>query len=259
MNSELPEAPDFDLGPLISLPNDFLKSEDSTKRAANAFILSLACIFNDLKGVMWFAEQHIKWKPSDGTATGYNGQIFAMNIQIERMAVGMIHELMVVLRDSATELSHPDVVAAISKLSKQQSEAWLTLLSVVQKTDQGAAVKGPTMANFLRIVRNTTAYHYDRSYIMDGYEKWLDDAKTHPNDGNKYAYVSLGDSAEKTRFYFADAPTTFLYSSELINRCYKSNELRTFVSAVNKSLRFLIANYIFPNENSPEGMISPAT
>ena len=240
------EAPDFDLGALLRLPNDFLKADNPEKRAANSFMLALASVFNDLKGVMWFAEQHVKWRQPDGAATGYNGQMHAMNIQLHRMAVGTIHELMEVMRKSEVELSHPDVMSAISKLSPAQAESWKALTVVAQRKDSGASISGPSMGNFLGIVRNTTAFHYDKTYIMDGYEKWLAAASKTPNEANKFAYTSLGKNAEETRFYFADAATTFLFDAELVNRGYVSNELRSLISAVNQALRFVIANYIFP-------------
>src|SRR5579884_1878441 len=106
--SQPQNAPDFDLGPLIQLSNDFLISGDPGKRDANAFVLTLAAIFNDLKALMWFAEQHGKWKQPDGTVSAYNGQMVGMGGYILRTAIATIHELMDVLLASETELAHPD-------------------------------------------------------------------------------------------------------------------------------------------------------
>ncbi len=247
MKKELPLAPDFDLGPLLTLPNDFLKSSDPKKRAANALILSLACVFNDLKGILWFVEQHIKYRQPDEAATAYNGQMQALNIQIQRLIVGTIHELTEILRKSKIEMTHPDIQTAVKKLSKSHAASWAMMISITKNENRGTEVKGPSMANFLRIVRNTTAFHYDNDYIMNGYEEWLKQASKNPNAANKFAYVSLGKNAEETRFFFADAPTTLLFDSELSNRGFNTKELKKVISAVNQALRFVIEHYIFPN------------
>jgi hypothetical protein len=246
MPPKKPEAPDFDLGPLLKLPNDFLKATDPAKRSANALILSLGSVFNDLKGVLWLIDQQIKWRQPGNSATAYNGQMTGINVQLQRFAVGILHELIELMRRSEPELNHPDVVAAVSKLTKGRKKSWGVLMATVKNSKTGAAVASPSMANFLRMVRNSTTFHYDKSYLMEGYEKWVIDATKEPNDANQNAFVSLGKNAEETRFYFSDVPVTTRFLAELTNRGFTVKDLKEFVMDVNQALRFVIAYYIYP-------------
>ena len=56
-------CPDFDLAPLERFPPEVFASKDYNP--VDAFILTLALAFNDMKGVQWFIVQLDKCKPEE--------------------------------------------------------------------------------------------------------------------------------------------------------------------------------------------------
>src|SRR3990167_4260638 len=85
--SEFKPCADFELAELKKFKANFLEANEPTKRKLNAFILALALIFNDLKGLLWVIERLVEGTPQEKGITAYLGQWSGFNNQYNRLVM----------------------------------------------------------------------------------------------------------------------------------------------------------------------------
>ena len=76
----------FDLAPLTKLDPDLVLPRNGDDRLPS-FMLALALVFNDLKGLALFGQWLTHSKPPDGEISGHSGQWRGLDLQIHRLLV----------------------------------------------------------------------------------------------------------------------------------------------------------------------------
>lgn len=233
----IPCADFDDLASLDTLDRDILHSVDPKKTKLNTFILSLALIFNDLKGLLWVHGRLEEGKPKDKKPTPYMGQWGGMNIQYWRLACGVLRELLIAIDKNVTVIQHEDFILCLKKQDKIVMRAWKNLVDV----SAGHKKPGTSLGHFLLMIRNNLSFHYFQSeMLMMGYEKWREKEVL----GSEAAYMSRGRNMSESRFYFADAASETCFLDELNKNKMNFSNVSEFVKQVNNALRFIVAAYM---------------
>jgi hypothetical protein len=183
----MPFCSDFELEALEELPRNILAS-DPEKKAVNAFILTLAVAFNDLKGIFWVAQQLVNGRPENPDINEYCGQWSGLNLQTKRLAVGIFYELLCAINKNRTTIAHPDFQEALNRTGPKARGAWLALIAIDDSRAEKKGI-GTRVVGLVKKVRNEITFHYYQpENFLKGYEQWLaTDTAT-----SKFAYASFG-------------------------------------------------------------------
>jgi hypothetical protein len=229
---------DFHLAPLTAFPPQAL-----TKARADTFIIALALCFNDLKGLLWYHDRLDAGRdPSEVGATPYNGQRSAMMLQAQRLLSGILFELLGLIKKAGIDdrlLDDPEFVAALASIPSYARRDWKELVGVARTWD----TKDPYWKYLLR-VRNDGAFHYSANprILAEGYHRHFFESP--PNERNISAFMSLGDSMEETRFYFADAAAEGFEVGLRKTTGGSFEQTIAHVKRANRALRSLIEAYV---------------
>lgn len=186
-----------ELAPLESVPAEAFLSDGTTSRELCDFVLALALIYNDLRDLHsahLLLNEVMPREPELKTAECglHNG----LRLHVMRLQVGLVDELLNVVRKRRTVLEEPMFRSVFLQLSKDAKRRWAAIVSVAleKKTGDETAKK-------LAIIRNKVAFHYDPEEIGRGYREKF------PGKGEQTArpMLSRGGNLATTRFYFADA------------------------------------------------------
>lgn len=237
--TEKPPCRDFDLGALETFdPRVFEGGSDT-----DAFVLSLALAFNDLKDLAWMFQQVSYCEPADKSVPNPQlGQWKGMSIYVTRHLIAHAHEVVNALKEADRRgvLETPEWCEALGLCPPAVIESWAKLVG----TARGEPGDDPFL-KFLVMVRNNVAFHYDQpKALMSAYLRAFPNPPT--SAFNTHAFVSLGDRAEGCRFYFADAASGMYYDdvAEPVSRGDKMRQADQFTRTVGLALRFLVEIYI---------------
>lgn len=231
--------PDFELAPLTTYDPEVFRSAD---RDVDAFVLSLALGFNDLKAVEWVMKQVQRGRPSEPTVDAESGQIYGMSIWAARMTLAMIHELLNAVKVAAKEgvLSGAEFTTVVESLDPRSHQAWSAILAVATNTAKSGMAAD--VRKYMEQVRHNAAFHYYQpTELRRGYDAHFFDDKA--NEFNAHAYASIGDTMRTTRYYFADAAVSRYYDDGGAKRelFAVSNKLRPVISL---ALRGVVQGYL---------------
>jgi hypothetical protein len=229
--------PDFDLAPLQGFDPAALDTTQPLPR----FILVLATVFNDLKSA-WYLVERVR--DAGAVAAGklaWRGQVAGMRGHLTRTIAGILHELMVYLDKHQDVLALPEFAQLLGKLDRPARAAWDEVAKVAASSYAGQTPV-TSDAKLLLFIRNNLGFHYGGKRLAQGFREFFQDTSI---ELHERAVVSLGDSMEETRFYFADAAVeegltvaTGLSTKDLDKR------LSDIAANVNHALRFLVGTYI---------------
>jgi hypothetical protein len=225
-------CPDFDLAPLTELPPEVFQRAGHND--VDAFILSLALAYNDLKDINWTVEQLSKCKPTTAV-TAEVAQWSGMNIFTNRQTLALLNELLQAIAAHRHLLNGGDLNHAIAQLKGRARNAWESLVAASQDDESDEFRK------FLVKVRSNVASHYYQpKALLRAYQGYFFERAS--DDFNKAAYVSLGDTMEATRFYFVDAAPAWYYQH--IQNVELYEEARKYIPMVNTALRWLVEAFL---------------
>lgn len=192
------DLPHFALAPATKHdPEQLLKPGDKV----GAFLLALAVIFNDLKGLVWFHHVLTDQRPNESTILEHRGQWYGMGQQITKYAVAVVHELFELIRKRRALLYEDEIQSLTDSMPPQLGKMWATLVSVAMSDDD--SVDGE-FARTLRDIRNNLSHHYyDPRRLVAGYHEHFGAESEDPTQN--FAYVSFGKNMAETRFYYGDA------------------------------------------------------
>jgi len=203
-----------------------------------SLILALALVYNDYKDALFASIAIGDAKP---TGTFRKSRIWGAHAGIEfhalRLQVGLLHELLNLLRESGNALLHPFIAKVVKLMPSNARGSWKSLVSVAMgstPTDQ--------FGRSLLLIRNKVSFHYDPKAIFSGYRHhFLGSTKR-----DDRAFISRGQSMSATRFYFADAaPIGYLRSlvgDEGSDELLKS--VAQLVRTVNIALKYVVEGFI---------------
>lgn len=203
-----PSLPLFDLAPLRSIDPERIVSRDKAT-PFEKFMLALALFYNDWKGLAWFREAVLlPQKPRENVVSTYNGQWTGLSIQIARLQLGMLHELMSLLHGERKLLGEREVTNLIATLPKGSRDAWKTIVAIALEQPGGNSA----LRKALLRIRNALAFHYDQPKCLErAFQRFFfESAKA----GSDRAYYSRGETMEGTRFYYADAAANLAITGE---------------------------------------------
>jgi hypothetical protein len=198
--AERAPLPDFDLASLGEIAPEKLVSTDQATDL-EAFMLAIALFYNDWKGLAWVAGSLLKPHQRDpGEVSALAGQLSGMNNHFVRLMVGMLHELLRLIREAKAVTTGREVNNLVASIPRASRDAWKDLLSIA--LENGGRL-GP-FGRALQRVRDSVSFHYySPKVLVRGYQShFFLQAKTPKNE---QALYSLGKNMEGTRFYFADA------------------------------------------------------
>jgi hypothetical protein len=179
---------------------------DSGDETLDRFVLMLAQIFNDSKVIHWVAKQMRQGTPDvskiENKVDPYLAQIAGFNQWIAKASISLVHEFVELVDAQKDVVRSQGFAKILATLPDNMRKRWSAFLAIRQRGRPPAEVA--SLVRYLHEVRNSIGYHYYRpKRLMQGYRSFFfDGAKS---EFNEFALASIGDSLEKTRFYFADA------------------------------------------------------
>ncbi len=208
------------------------------------FMLILALMFNDMKGLQYLWAQAQKFRMDViYPPSAQDGNWSGMKLQLLRNCCGFTHELLDAIKKVDTKAIKTDEFAdLVSRSSLECQKAWSDVLAVARdaKSDNfQQQAPAETFRNQLRRLRNRSAYHWDPSVIENGFKNFFLDSPSHPH--NVAAFVSFGSNLAQTRFFFADAAAEGSFKKETgqdVNQWF--GELGSFFEKLNIALNGLL-------------------
>jgi hypothetical protein len=230
------QVPDFELAPLEAFDPSVFESVDAK---ADAFILMLAHVFNDMKVLTWVAYQMSRGRPRPlpRMPDAYLGQIVGFEEWTNRQGMSLIREVLELIRKSADIIETPRLKRCVAALPRDAAASWRALIDA-----STSAASESDFVQYLVKVRANVAYHYSQpKALMAGYRHHY--RQTPLSELNESVFVSMGPQLEKTRFYFADAAAQ-AYVRRLIGSEAHYQKFDEYLKRVNGALRFLVENYL---------------
>lgn len=238
--------PDFALAEPRPFDPALLRSKHEEDRRIDAFLLSLALVFNDLKDFLWFygaTRPGASYYP-EGVVNAGRGQMSGMTLRAFRSIAVVLHELLENVDKHKKMLD--------SELNDSARSQWFELRASAAGTSGGGSGPKDPVAKMLKTVRDKTGTHYDIEKLQRGYEEHFRGDASEPQ--RQAAYYSRGGNMEGTRFYFADAAAEGLFQAELgITRKEFEEDLRKKIGSVNNTLKWLLDAWILIRTGSATG------
>ncbi len=225
------------LAPLQYFDPQAFKPDKNFPPDVCGFILSLSLIYNDIKNTSLLNNAIFhSVPPGDFKETKEWGEFSGLREFIDRITIGISHELFNLIKDNKSVLDHICFKEIIKTLSKKSKESWWALVD----TSLGKTTDNP-LAKVLMLIRNKIAFHYDPKVIMKGYKHFFMLRKTMDK-----AYISRGNTMSESRFYYADAA-----AESSIKALLGSDDTRQFfilvgenLEKLNSALYFIVINFI---------------
>jgi len=224
------------------------------------FFLGLGVVFNDLKGLIFLEKilMEMYEKPKEGKATCHNGDYCGILVQIKKLIAGTINEFFIFLKNSTDIFEGSEFKQILARLPKEDISFWKAMIAASQDNLL-------SITDFLKSIikiRNNLAFHYYQSgkalrqgYLSRFFAKWK-------NETNEFAYYSMGNNIETTRFYFSDAAveeSLYIMAGKKIGESVKDDpslqiyqeQIMETIKVMSVSIALLLKNYIQSRRNSP--------
>lgn len=235
MNSPDARLPHFQLAPMLDTSPESVLRQSTADPLAELF-LSLAVVFNDVKGLMWIGEILEDGRPNDGQVSAYGAQWQGIAIQITKLACGLVHELFKLLKNYRGDLHSAEMKRLLKKVPPGVAKKWKSLIAL--SGDVGTP--SSSLAKSLLKIRNNVSFHYDQpQMLVRGYCRHFFELE--PSPQNERAYYSAGRNMEETRFYYADAA---VQQSLAILRDRSVNDFNEELSRVLRDVNVTLAGII---------------
>lgn len=173
-----------------------------------SFFLSLALIFNDIKGIVILenAINEIYEKP-DQSISSHTGEWSGMRLQIVKYSASVLHEALNLIEKKKAILSKQSFQRYYNQLNSYDRNIWLLTLNVcgIEHSEKYDQTQISTFKKLLLLIRNNISFHYYDAGkpLIRGYRKFFFET---PGPGSKsamYSYQSTNFLG--TRYYYADA------------------------------------------------------
>ncbi len=176
-------------------PRAFVGGKDIPQELCN-FVLALALTYNDYKYYSISYNMLLKSEPlGKPQRNSLWGEYSGIKFHIIRLHIGFVHELFKLIQNNKRLLGHIFFKEVIRLLNKKARKSWEALIEAAL-VEEASSKKGSP----LHMVRNKVAFHYDAKELLAGYNiGFFKNGETLEG-----ACISLGNSLEEARFYFAD-------------------------------------------------------
>jgi hypothetical protein len=163
------------------------------------FMLALALVFNDFKGLTMCVRAFADSRPEPGEFSEEAGEWHGLNLQLHRLTVGLVRELLVLLEKFPDESKDPRIYSMLRHTEPKARRDWDDLRRIAVGDD-------PADREFTKVLIRIRglAFHYDQpKQLVAGYRRHFFSGASDPH--NKYALRSVAALTIRNRFYYADA------------------------------------------------------
>jgi len=224
------------------------------------FFIGLGVVFNDLKGLILFEKMLIEnyEKPQNGEVTSHVGNYSGTMVQIKKLIASTINEFFIFLKKNSDVFSESEFKQVFNRLCRSDRQLWEAMVAAAH----GKLSTVTDLLNSIVQIRNNITYHYYQSgkALRNGYiSRFFGKVK---DDRNKFAYYSIGDTLETTRFYFSDvAVEESLYMAAGkkpresivgdVSLAKYHEQVKETIKVMNTTIASLLKNYIQSRRNRP--------
>ena len=198
-----------------SRPADLVsrKPIDPDQEEYREFLLTLALIFNDIKGllIIYDSMRALYQAPvSKPSVSGHRGELEGISVQLYTLLLGTLHEVLVFMHKSRTAYESPYIQRLLRATSKKTRLIW----DVINKVANEEPISNPRLSSlkelstFLVRARNNVSFHYQtHRLLLGGYRKFFfSGISTVPQVYREGAFFSMqSNSFDVSRYYYADA------------------------------------------------------
>lgn len=197
-----------------SLPSDIISEArgDEEEERIQEFLLALALIYNDLKGIVLIRDtmKGAYRAPSLGEVSGHVGEVNGVDAQVLKLLLATLHEALVFIRDTKDAYDLPRVQRLLSETTVNTQVTWDMLRKVAdgEVLDDEQFVSFGELPSLLVKARNNVGFHYQiRKQLVDGFRRFFFGSMgSTPGDVREWAYYSARTNAfANSRYYYADA------------------------------------------------------
>jgi len=173
-----------------------------------SFFLTLALIFNDIKGIAILESTFTKiYEKPDATVSAHTGEWTGIKLQIVRYSASVLHEALKLIEDKKNVVSSLSFQRYYNKLKNYEKNLWLLILNVcgIDNSEQYDQKKIETFKRLLELIRHNISFHYYGSgkSLIKGYRKHFYEKTGAGTESAMYSYRSTDFYG--TRYYYADA------------------------------------------------------
>jgi hypothetical protein len=223
------------LASLQTFPAAAFLEDSQCPAAVCRFVLALAVVHNDLNDVQFCYGLHQTVVPKGSVKLTREWALSnAIGLHLARLRIAIVHELLQIVRESEPATTSPIFLKLVKKLPSREQEAWSEIQATV-----GDKPRSTELGKFLAHCRDTAANHYGLKAIHAAFKSRFEQgSKTPP-------LISRGNSANSTRFYFADAAVDELVTGGA--RRAIAHEFFTdqaFRDSIDSTLYFLVTRFV---------------
>jgi hypothetical protein len=191
------------------LPADLIPQAPDSFDDCRGFLLSLAVIYNDLKGLTIFNDTlpDIYRKPLDEEISAHAGEYGGLRLQLLRILLSTLHEFLVFLEKNEEIYKSEFIQKILERCSKETQRIWFALIEVASGNSPHNLKEIAELAEQLEQIRNNVGYHYQtRKRIIAGFRRFFYGTTNVTPGAKKWIFWS-GIKTDRlgTRFYYADA------------------------------------------------------
>ncbi|MEK7152053.1 MAG: hypothetical protein AAB773_01355 [Patescibacteria group bacterium] len=194
--------------PTDLVPADIIDSEDDRYRS---FLLTLAMIFNDLKGLVIINDsiKEAYRMPLKLEISEHVGEKEGIAVQMLKILFATLHEALEFLNQSDDVYKSKRFQLLLQRTSSENQLVWEMLVKIAlhESTSDNRFDKYKEIQGFLVEARNNVGFHYQtHKRLIDGYRKFfIEGISNVVPEARKFAYWSIAREFSDSRYYYADA------------------------------------------------------
>lgn len=198
-------------------------SDDLGREKRDKFLLTLALIFNDIKGLILIHDtiSQVYRRGERDELSEHVGEREGIRRQLLKYLIGTLHEFMYYLKKNASKDVYDSnyIQRLLCGVSQEARDTWCTISAKGGNAEKG----GDEFVDFCKIVgtiRGNIAFHYQyenrEEGLMSGYRKFFfDEESVFSESAKESAFRSVkANDVMDTRYYYADA-AVFGYLNEI--------------------------------------------
>lgn len=231
---------DLPLAPLRQFDASAFLKTDELELAG--FMLMAGLAFNDLKDLAYVEGTVLAASPSTeelSATTPERGEYAGRRVYVHRVLVGLLNEVMEFIAAHNDLQATPAFKRCLKRMPRFAVSAWEALVEASQGYTRGGKGDRKLRSALVSIRSNVSFHYYQPRGLLGGYHEFSKSA-----EASIPAYVSLGQNAEASRFYFADAAAQAYLNSKLQAGSLGLEELIEYAGHVLDALRLLVEAYL---------------
>ncbi|OHA25927.1 MAG: hypothetical protein A3D56_02480 [Candidatus Taylorbacteria bacterium RIFCSPHIGHO2_02_FULL_45_35] len=197
-----------------SIPTDLAPEHvvDPNDDKYRAFLLTLAMIFNDFKGLVILNDTIkgvYRTPPTNTEVSGHMGEKEGIAVQMLKILFATLHEAFEFLEKSKEICESDKFKLLLQDTSNQNQLVWEMLIKIANNEEIGdhRFAEYLELRDFLVKARNNVGFHYQtHKQFIEGYRRFfISGISNVPPQARQFAYWSISSEFTNSRYYYADA------------------------------------------------------